>query len=276
MPITVSEDYTSRPFQLGRTGGIELIWSVIGTEDDSLVEAALRPPGGVAPSAYRGRMLDSIEADPLGGGVWKASAKYVQFENNDEYTFDTGGGTQNVRQSLLTVAAYARPGETAPEFHGAINVSKDSVDGVDITTRRYEWTETHYFDDALITGDYKRILFLLTGTVNDAAFKGTEAGESLFLGASGSKRGDERWGITYRFAAEPNVRGISIGGEGDGYYYGDDVVISGIDKDGWDYLWIQYADFVDNAAFCLVKRPVACMVERVYHRADFSLLGIGT
>jgi hypothetical protein len=88
-------------------------------------------------------------------------------------------------------------------------------------------------------------------------------GEVLFLGASGSQRGQDDWEITFRFAASPHVTGLVIGS------------IGGINKRGWEYLWVRYADAEDMASGTLVKRPIAAYVEQVYPYGDFSGLGIG-
>jgi hypothetical protein len=58
---------------------------------------------------------------------------------------------------------------------------------------------------------YKLTVFALTGRVNNSAFKGFAAGECLFLGAAGTKRASGDWEITFRFAASPNVTGLTIG-----------------------------------------------------------------
>jgi hypothetical protein len=88
----------------------------------------------------------------------------------------------------------------------------------------------------------------------------------LFLGASGSKRvqmgASADWEITYRFAASPNVTGLSVGG------------IAAISKKGWEYLWVRYADHADPLAKALVKRPIAAYVERVYESGTFAALGL--
>jgi hypothetical protein len=47
--------------------------------------------------------------------------------------------------------------------------------------------------------------------VNDSGFKGFAAGECLFLGAAGTKRGSGDWEIGYRFASSPNVTGLTVG-----------------------------------------------------------------
>src|SRR5207248_1374699 len=116
-----------------------------------------------------------------------------------------------ITQSLETVASYAPPGFTAPNFQGAIGVSEDKVEGVDITIPAFQFSETHRFIDALVGGFYKQTLFQLTGRFNNAPFKGFATGECMFMGASGSKRGDEKWTITFRFAGSQNATGITIG-----------------------------------------------------------------
>jgi len=128
----------------------------------------------------------------------------------------------------------------------------------------YNFSETHYIDAGFVTQAYKLTLFALTDRVNNSVFRGFAAGEVLFLGASGSKRGEEDWEITFRFAASPNVEGLTIGN------------IPNINKKGWEYIWVRYADAEDLAAKTLVKKPIAVYVEKVYHDGDFSGLGIGS
>jgi len=85
----------------------------------------------------------------------------------------------------------------------------------------------------------------------------------LFCGAGGSKRGEEDWEVTFKWAASPNKTDIKIGG------------ITVPSKEGWHYLWVRYRDKDDQAAKELVKDPVAAYVEQVYEYSDFSQLGIG-
>jgi hypothetical protein len=98
--------------------------------------------------------------------------------------------------------------------------------------------------------------------VNNSAFKGFAAGECLFLGAAGTKRGGGDWEIGYRFASSPNVTGLTVGD------------ITGINKKGWEYLWVRYADAEDAAAKALVKKPIAAYIEQVYPYGDLNALGI--
>jgi len=140
-------------------------------------------------------------------------------------------------------------------------VTTDSVEGTDITVPVYAFTETHYIPDALVTAAYKATLFSLTGRTNKSTFKGFQPGEVLFLGATGTKRGTDDWEITFRFAASPNVTGITIGD------------IQNIAKGGWSYLWVRYSDAESEQV--LVKQPIAVYVEQVYEEGEFSGLGIG-
>ena len=259
MPITIDERYNSREATESEDPNTELLYVVQGTDDDLLVKGLV---AATAPAFYDGLKRDSFTISTVGGGVWECSVRYVKLEDESQFTFDTGGGSQHISQSMATVGSYPASGEIAPDFHGAIGVNQDQIEGTDITVRVYNFTEMHFIDDALVTGGYKAALFYLTGRVNDAAFKGFAKGEVLFLGASGAKRGFEDWEITFRFAASPNVTGLSVGD------------ITGIDKKGWEYLWVRYADAEDQNV--LIKRPIAVYVERVYENGDFAALGIGT
>ena len=71
------------------------------------------------------------------------------------------------------------------------------------------------------------------------------------------------WEISFRFAASRNEVDIVIGD------------LPEIDKLGWDYLWVQYADAEDEDASELIKKPIAVYVEKVYLKTDFETLGIG-
>ena len=253
----IEENHQSRSFTLARAGERELLYDIINTSDETEVQTLML---AAAPATYLGLELESIRVEAVSTSVWKGTARYVRV-NDEEYTFDTGGGTTHITQSISTINSYSAAG-TAPDFQGAIGVSEDRVEGVDIPAPKYEFSETHYFADGTVTQAYKLALFNLTGKVNNATFRGFAAGECLFLGASGSKRGDERWAITFRFSCQPNQTGLAVGS------------MTGIAKLGWDYLWIRYATYEDTTGVSLVQRPASAYVERVFIAADFAGLGI--
>lgn len=258
MPVEIHEVYKSREGteDLENPSAV-LMYIITGTDDDTVVRTTIE---STAPATYVGLKIDSYDFRPLGNQIWEATVHYglKKQTNESSYSFDTGGGTAHITQSKATVGRYPA---TAPDCEGAIGVTADGVEGVDITVPVYNFNETHYLPSATVTAAYKATLFSLTGKVNNATFKGFAAGEVLFLGASGSQRGNDDWEIQFKFAASPNMTGLSVGS------------ISGISKGGWEHLWVLYSDNVDQNT--LIKRPAAAYVERVYDAGDFSLLGIG-
>ncbi len=259
----IIEKYDSRETTVGvENPSVELLYVVDGTEDDVAVRAIVE---ATIPAIYAGLVFQNYHISHQGSGLWEVSVRYGKVEpkkpGESSFSFDTGGGTTHITQSIATVNSYAPPGEDPPDFKGAIGVNNDSVEGTDITIPVYNFKETHYIPVALVTAAYKAILFYLTGKVNVAPFKGFAPGEVLFQGASGSQRGQEDWEITFSFAASPNAVGLTMGD------------ITGIDKKGWEYLWVRYQDAEDEDV--LVKQPAAVYVEQVYPYGDFSLLGIG-
>lgn len=269
MSIVVTEKFESRRSAKGDNPSAELVYTVRGTNDDL---AARNAAEDESPDTYDGLPRQTVSVEPVGPEHWDATVRYGLstgggFPQTGEsvFAFDTGGGTQHVTQSKQTISSHAASGTTAPDFKGAIGVTADGVEGVDITVPVYQFSETHYLSASQVTQGYKSTLFNLTGKVNNGSWKGFAPGEVLFLGASGSRRGtgaDADWEITFRFAASPNASGLSVG------------PIGGISKKGWEYLWVRYDDEVDAPAKAMVKRPVAAYVERVYDESSFAGLGI--
>jgi len=229
----------------------------------------------VAEETFNGLVLDSVEIDErINETTFKVVVKYKAGDDSSSggddteiepvFTFDTGGGTQHITQSLLTVGKY--PPEAA-DFGGAIGYDGESVAGVDIVQPVQSFSETHYLKDNKITTAYKKGVSSITGTMNNDAFRGYNPGEVLFLGASGTRRGtssDSLWDVTYKFSVSPNRKNFKVG----------DITVT--EKYGWDYMWVRYADHVDDAKKTLLKKPVAVYIERVYKIANFGALGIGT
>jgi hypothetical protein len=267
MPISVLEKPGSRSVSEGESPSADLLYVVKGTDDDAAARDAL---AANAPESYGGLVRKGWTVEPVGDPtttlLWDGTVRYGLYDNSppevgqSSYSFDTGGGTQHITQSRRTVARYARSGETPADFEGAIGVTHDSVEGVDITVPVFRFSETHYVADEDVTPAYKANLFYQTGKVNDVPFKGFAAGEVLFLGASGSQRGDEDWEITFNYAASPNVTGLMVGD------------IGPVSKKGWEYLWVRYEDAEDNDAMCVVKRPVQVNIEEVYEYGAFVTL----
>lgn len=178
------------------------------------------------------------------------------------YSFSTSGGTTHIVHSRATVSSFARGGGAAKNYKQAINVTdgpNGEVAGVDIVTAQAEFSL-----DArrgFISQNYFNTLFRLTGTVNDAAFKGFLPGEVLYLGAEG-KSENGAWLLTHKFSAEPNQINLAVSSE-----------ITVTQKLGWDYLWVAYSEKVD--AGNRVRTAEYAYVEQVYRKTNFAQLEIG-
>ena len=145
--------------------------------------------------------------------------------------------------------------------------------GVDIVSRGLTWTENYDVPGSYITWSYVKSVAALTGTVNRAAFRQFDAGEVLFLGATGSQDWDSENGdgpvrLQFKFEARPNA------GSGKTLPALHVGAIAGIEKGGHEYLWVRYAKTVKEGRILPSAEEV--FVSRVYRKGDFSLLGIGT
>jgi hypothetical protein len=235
-----------------------LVESWIGDLEESLI---LLQAAATLPTEYDGLLRTSIDIDErINEKHWRIIAAYDEYEST--YSFDTGGGTQHITNSITTRNRYAASG-TPPDLKGAIAYDGQNVNGVDIIVPVYNFSETHYFNDTQVTPAYKATLFRITGTVNNDPFRGFSPGEVLFLGASGCKRGTDLWELQFRFASLPNQENFTVG----------DITVT--TKKGWDYMWVLYDNAEDSTAKKLVKRPKAVYIEQVYPEKSFADLGLG-
>ena len=215
MPITVTEKSESRKIESGSNKSgyakyiIRGITAALGpldvTEADAITALIDYAPASIdiegASVPRQGYGVKIITEDIwLGWARWAFTSSSIS-EGESTYQFDTSGGTQHITQSLATVNSYAIAGATPPNHKNAIGVTKSGVAGVDIPVKAYSWSESHFFDDSVVTDTYKQTLSNLTGDVNDATFRGYAQGEVLFKYATGSKRGDGDWEINFHFSA---------------------------------------------------------------------------
>lgn len=256
MPIRWHELKDSREIQDTANPSAELLFRATGStsETDVLTEAYTETP-----ATFLGLTRDKIHLRPDGWQQWLVSCSYNLREIDDAETWDTSGGTQHIKTSLATVDSYCIPGFDPPDFKQAIQCDGQRVGGTDITVPVFNYTRTKTFPKSIITDAVKLAFYAATGKTNNAALHGFNEGEVLLLGASGSQRGREKYQITCRYAASPNLSGLSIG------------EITGIEKAGWDFLWVYFVD--DISENTLVKIPYAAFVERVYQSHNLSVLG---
>jgi hypothetical protein len=274
--VTVSERYLGR-----KTSGksAERSFIISGATNEAEALSALLTNSAV-PVGVNGfvRLAADCSVEELADGQYLGTAVYgnPDFTQRDPgnftISFDISGQTQKITQSLATIHKYTRPSSWQRDFKGAINVNSDgSVEGCDILvpvvnyTVNYTFPQTQ-FDD----GTYIRKLMAAVGSVNSDSFKGLAPGEGLLSRVSGQRRADKAWDLSFGFGVSLNVSSDN----GNTLTVGD---ITDIEKDGWDYLWVYYAEEQQTAAGgvnYVTKLPVHAFVERVYRRTAFANLGL--
>jgi len=293
------EDNSSRGATIHRLGRkaqstYRKSWKIFGSSDDVAVHDDVNTTlwqnymFWQYPGQPQNRLhAESYSLEYLGDNAWQLEVSYVSDGGEDDEqrdplkrsrSFDTGGATQHITQAIPSDTfpngeqRFHTGSPAAPNMRGAIGVDGDSVQGVDIVVPQLTWTETYDVPTQYVTTNYIKKVSMLTGTVNNAAFRGFAAGEVLFTGASGSQqwdedKGDGPWSLSYKFVASANqgpnktFPAITIGD------------IEDIEKDGHDYLWVRYEDAVENST--LLKKPKFVYVNKVYRRDNFTQLGIG-
>jgi len=178
--------------------------------------------------------------------------------------WDTTGNTEHITQAELTI----RYPETAPDFEGAINVSGDSVNGLDVVRPCLRYSETWILAAELaVSEDYIHDIVYYTGTVNFKKFRGFEPRTALFMGARAQWQGDLPYvAVTFDFEVRPHTS-LYIKGLG-----GDDAGETKIEKDAWEYLWFLYETEPSNGR--LVQRPRYAYLHTVYLPMDWSEMKI--
>lgn len=175
--------------------------------------------------------------------------------------WDTTGQTEHITQSLSTERF---PAGAAPDFEGAINVSGNTVNGIDVVRPGLRYSETWLFPASVATSPaFLGAVYQRTGSVNLAKFRLFEPGEALFMGARASWQGDLPYvAVTFEFEARWN---------GDWYSQGFGEIIP---KEGWQYIWLLYETAANNDR--LIQRPIYAYKETIYEKKDWSGLLIGS
>lgn len=226
------------------------------------------------PVISAGLLKQDITVTNIGYGIFDATVDYGTLPPRDDpsadpsWSFDIQASTLHIVQAVTHVADY--PNGTKYNHKGAINVAdngsgKKTPQGVDVYVPTFAFEETHQLPYNLVsTHGWTSTIENLTGKVNSAAWRIWNKGEVLFMGASGQKQAELAVSVTFRFQVSKTQTGLSFGEGAD--------EITGVDKEGWHYLWCEYKD--DPTPGVMVKTPIAVHVEQVYDYADFSLLGL--
>lgn len=261
------EQVTGDDLGLGKNCRASTKWRVNGVADSTIAWGLVN---AASPATLAGLVKQDVSVEELGGGLWDGTVQYGTLEAGEDgdttWSFDIGTQNLHITQAIAHVATY---GAADCDHKGAIGVRKDgngqTVDGCDVFIPVFTWEETRYVSYALVnTKAWIRTMEGLVATINQAPFRAWAKGELLLLGISGAKRGEQAVPVTYKFASSRTRTGMTIG-SGDG-------AITGVDKEGWAYLWIEYEQ-KDNTTQ-LTSRPKAVHVEQVYQYGDWDNLGL--
>ena len=269
--ITHEEAYgDTRVSASHKEGSIDRSYLVYGTDDEVTAMEYIRDTiGSDETMGVWNLPLQNIDIEPMHQGgatddyIWKASVRWGfdkqnsgARSNTSSYGFNTGGGTAHFQTARYHLGDWSN-NAAASNFGGLINVADGQVAGVDVMTPNFTFEETHIHAPA--TAAIKNC----TACVNNTAFRGYAAGEVLFVGAQGSKRGNGTdWEVTYRFMVSPNQTNYTVGNINIGT------------KQGWDYLWCSYKETWDASTKMIKEEIESAHLEQVYLYNDFTLLSL--
>lgn len=203
--------------------------------------------------------------------TWEAVVRYSSAPSTEigdvKISGSTKGGTFKQTHALEHISTTAASG-THPGHAGAINVTKDGIDGVEIPLPTFTFSIQRVFAPGTVTNAYMATLAAATTCVNDDTWYGFAKGE-VFLSGIGFELNLETETVTYDFEVSPNQEDITVAG-----ITKNTTPPARPAKEGWDYLWVEYRETSDDATGYAKQTPVALHIERVYEYFDFSLLGI--
>lgn len=274
MALFIGERYKSRTRTEAASGGTAtLLFTVGGTDDE---DEALRFGLPKTPIKFRALLRQSSTIKRKGNKLWDLDIKYGiqtatgaaqrQLEIGEvRFSWDTTGGTIHITHSRETTGKFAAAGINACDFKGAIGVNENNIEGVDIVVPSLQFTLTFRAPFALVNLDYVKTIHDLTGTTNDGPFFGFNESELLYIGGTGDESSTDSSITSHSFVGIPNESDIAVG---------SDITVTV--KKGHEYMWVAYALEEDTVCNRTVKQPISAYTERVYRKANFLDLKIGT
>ena len=226
-------------------------------------------PTGKAPSRSRARDGPTNEgeqgnnSEPDSGDQPDVSDG-ITLDNS--FSFEVGGGTADIVQSIQTKTQSSVPGVNIPPTNKMIGLDKSRIAGFNVVSPTFTFTITQVFET--LTLGYLKNLRYLVGTVAGYEWLGFRVRELLLFGVSGKYKAGSTssplgsWTCSFKYGAEQNVKGVTVGS------------ITPFDKNGWDYVWYGYQDQYDATSGLTVPTPIYASVEQVYYYTDHSRLGI--
>ena len=250
-------------------------WMYLGdAEDDAAAQLAF--DAGL-PGFYLGSPQLDYRATHMGNGVYLAEVHYGLAPplsiGETVWEIDNSAGREKIYQSKSTVRRQrAHTGDPLIDFGGAIGVTDEGVEGVEIFVGGGKMTAKRRYIQGDFASNYvEQVEQLLCNPprTNDAEFSFIwqgqtytfAAGELLMVGIHGSTVDLQRVEVDHEFMISRNRTDIPL--------QGFDATVS---KNGHEAYWISFQKTVSNGR--MSKRPIQYNAEQVYDAGDFSILQI--
>lgn len=244
---------------------------------NALEEAVFSAVKTNAPATWRGLYKGGLSlVKRLTETSWILSVGYKKYEgksrsplpdyNRAIENWDFSGATKTITQAIKIKSSYG-PGGVAPNRMGLIGYDGEKVNGVQIEYAVAHMSLRFLKRAADMTGAYKRDLFSLFNTVNDASWRDFNDGILLFKGGSLAEREDGDYDINLNFSPDIERRFQDFSA-----FLPDATIV----VPPHHYLDCVYADCEITITDAVDTIPQAkyAYVYQVYEEADFSLLQV--
>lgn len=218
---------------------------------------------GAAEQVEDGYLCDAEWLEP---GEKEQRSKVPLETDETQINFEIGTQPVKVFVPISPHDVYTHASATAPADSDRWLIGDqgdgERPEGAEVFEPTASFSITKAVPDSEVNQTFRNALLELVGTTNNATFYGWAAGSLLFMGATGSKRGANDWEITFRFSARKNQTGLTIS------------EITGIDKEGWQYLWPRYRLKDDGTAKIVSNVVEHIVVSTVFRSGDFAALDL--
>lgn len=249
------------------------VYADAGEQDEEIIQEAIQQ---FKPMVRAEKFFTGVQGvEPVSDTLLKIIARFEgrgawQRDDNNNipagFEFDTTGQTQLITKPKKLVTSYGP--KASANMNGVIGFDGKTVKGCEVPTPAFNFSITRR--PIFITDFYLRMLAAMTPCVNIDWFYGWAPGEVLFLGARGGVRGAEAWNVTWNFSGSPN-RSAELGNpitipdlvDGEG-------VPLPIDKKGWDYLWTQDEEILDETKWVMTRKTIAAYVDEIFDYKAFT------
>lgn len=258
----------------GDSDSRKIPWLAFGTDDDNEV---LSHAEANTPTTYDLMDRGKIDVHELATDIWEVMVNYSREKNDPKRETPPGGTVEEsfsiattdepVQHALTTIGTYP----TAIDVAQAVkfNAISKQIDGLSAPRPQSAFSISFTTPNGYISASYRNAIEGLAGKVNDATFRGRDAGEVLFRGVEGQQNSTGESRLTFHFEVKKN-RTVSVG---------NPLTIAGITVpngtliEGWEVIYPIYEHDEDATAKRIVPKAVALVHQRLIERADFTVLG---